>query len=159
MGKRKQVTGAKKEQKLKRKETPEDVYFAHLDDVKMREKGLGSILIQGIEWPEEEEDEGGECLPLTVEQLAILRYVIINAARKKKLIPGTNIITDGQGDQGGSIMWNTHTGNQAIFGALDEVAQQLMSFPFFSPSLLPHPPSFLPPLIIMWPAFSARLSP
>jgi hypothetical protein len=123
--KRKQTTKAKEleGQKRKKRETPEDVYFAHLDVVKKREKGLGSILIQGVEWPEEEGIEGGDCPPLTVEQLATLRHVVINAARKAKLMPADDIITDGQGDQGGSIMWNTHTGNMATLGALDELIQ------------------------------------
>jgi hypothetical protein len=61
MGKRKQATKSKEEEKPKKKETPEDVYFAHLDAVEKREKGLGTIIIQCVERPEEEEgDEGGE---------------------------------------------------------------------------------------------------
>jgi hypothetical protein len=124
MRKRKQTTKAKEleVQKRKKSEIPEVVHFAHLTAVIKREKGLGSILIQGVEWPDEEEgDEASECPPLTIEELATLRHVVINTARKAKLMPADDIITDGQGDQGGSITWNTHTGNMATLGALDEV--------------------------------------
>jgi hypothetical protein len=116
--------------------TPKAAHFARLDAVIKRENALGSFLIKGIDRDEDEgdEDEDDEGPPidenaLTAEQVATLRHIVINAARDKKNKLADKLVTDGQAGKGFMMMFNTHTGNEAIFGSLKEVSREILCSP------------------------------
>lgn len=112
--------------------TPTKAHFKRLDACIEKNGCLGQMLIVGVkaegDEEEEEEDEGqssedGEA-EYSEEQMARLRHILINTSRDKALKAAVKFATLGQQDDG-MCMFNTHSGNQIIFGIPGEVRKAM----------------------------------
>lgn len=99
--------------KAKRSEkAPVDLWQEQIDNVCERENMLGTMTIRGI-------DRDDKVAPYTVEDVASLRAFFINDKRDKAFKKALKIVTDGQ--ERGSAMFTTSTGNNVIRAASKEV--------------------------------------
>ena len=122
--------------------SPYSEYVTRLNQTMEEVKGIGSMLVVGIndddddddEEKDEEEDADDEQAgkkqkkeekeELTSDQVDTLRHIIITKDRSKFLKSASKFASCGQ-DQDGFAMFNTHSGNNVISGIIKEVQKAM----------------------------------